>query len=94
LWRTAGLARAGILDDKPHTMLYITGNPLSGYSTPQNQPAVTAGNDYGELNRADRVAYHIFKKLDLMSQFWKPGMTCSRLEMLLLFQAATTHNLA
>jgi len=36
----------------------------------KTNPAV-AGNDYGELNRADEFAHHIFKKLDLMSLPWK-----------------------
>jgi len=66
---TAGLARAGILDDKQHTSNapdYLKAMNYRGEVFYQNQPAVTDGNviTAGATAPID-FAYHIFKKLDL-----------------------------
>jgi len=66
---TAGLARAGILDDKQHTSNgpdYLKAMDYRGEAFYQNQPAVTDGNviTAGATAPID-FAYHIFKKLDL-----------------------------
>jgi putative intracellular protease/amidase len=66
---TAGLARVGILDDKPHTsnaLAYLQATHYRGAALYQNQPAVTAGNVITANSTAPiEFAYHIFKKLDL-----------------------------
>jgi len=66
---TAGLARAGILDDKPHTSNapeYLQATNYQGAALYQNQPAVTAGNVVTASSTAPlEFAYHIFKTLDL-----------------------------
>lgn len=66
---TAGLAHAGILDDKPHTsnaLAYLQATHYRGAALYQNQPAVTAGNVITANSTAPiEFAYHIFKKLDL-----------------------------
>ncbi|PSB49506.1 type 1 glutamine amidotransferase family protein [Chroococcidiopsis sp. CCNUC1] len=66
---TAGLARAGILDDKPHTSNapeYLQATNYRGATLYQNQPAVTAGNVITASSTAPLdFAYHIFKQLDL-----------------------------
>lgn len=66
---TAGLARAGILDDKPHTSNapeYLQATNYRGAALYQNQPTVTAGNVITANSTAPlEFAYHIFKKLDL-----------------------------
>jgi putative intracellular protease/amidase len=66
---TAGLARAGILDDKPHTSNapeYLQATSYRGEALYQNQPAVTDGNVITANSTAPLdFAYHIFKKLDL-----------------------------
>ena len=66
---TAGLARAGILDDKPHTSNapeYLQATNYRGAALYQNQPAVTAGNVIMAHSTAPlEFAYHIFKKLAL-----------------------------
>lgn len=66
---TAGLARAGILDDKPHTsnaLEYLQATNYRGTAFYQNQSAVTADNVITANSTAPiEFAYHIFKKLDL-----------------------------
>lgn len=66
---TAGLARAGILDDRPHTsnaLEYLQATNYQGAALYQNQPAVTAGNLITANSTAPlEFAYHIFKMLDL-----------------------------
>lgn len=68
---TAGLARAGILDDKRHTsnaLEYLQTTDYQGAALYQNEPAVTDGPliTAGATAPLD-FAYHIFKKLDLYS---------------------------
>lgn len=66
---TAGLARAGILDDIPHTSNapeYLQVTNYRGAALYQNQPVVTSGNVITANSTAPlEFAYHIFKKLDL-----------------------------
>lgn len=66
---TAGLARAGILDDKCHTsnaLEYLQATNYLGAALYQNQPAVTDGNLITANSTAPLdFAYHIFKKLEL-----------------------------
>ncbi len=66
---TAGLARAGILDDIPHTSNapeYLQATNYRGAALYQNQPVVTSGNVITANSTAPlEFAYHIFKKLDL-----------------------------
>lgn len=66
---TAGLARAGILDEIPHTsnaLEYLQETNYRGEALYLNQPAVTAGNVITANSTAPlEFAYHIFKKLDL-----------------------------
>jgi putative intracellular protease/amidase len=66
---TAGLARAGILDDKPHTSNapeYLQSTNYQGATFYQNQPAVTDSNVITANSTAPlEFAYHIFKMLDL-----------------------------
>lgn len=66
---TAGLARAGILDDRPHTSNapeYLQATNYRGAALYQNQPAVTAGNVITASSTAPLdFAYHIFKQLAL-----------------------------
>jgi len=66
---TAGLARAGLLDDIPHTSNaaeYLQATNYRGAALYQNQPVVTAGNVITANSTAPlEFAYHIFKKLDL-----------------------------
>jgi putative intracellular protease/amidase len=66
---TAGLARAGILDDIPHTSNapeYLQATNYQGAALYQNQPVVTSGNVITANSTAPlEFAYHIFKKLDL-----------------------------
>lgn len=66
---TAGLARAGILDNKPHTsnaLAYLQATHYRGAALYQNQPAVTAGNVITANSTAPiEFTYHIFKKLDV-----------------------------
>lgn len=69
---TAGLARAGILDDKPHTSNaaeYLQATNYQGAAIYQNQPVVTAGNVITANSTAPlEFAYHIFKKLELYDE--------------------------
>lgn len=69
---TAGLARAGILDDKPHTSNaaeYLQSTNYQGAAFYQNQPVVTAGNVITANSTAPlEFAYHIFKKLELYDE--------------------------
>jgi putative intracellular protease/amidase len=66
---TAGLARAGILDDIPHTSNapeYLQATNYQGAALYQNQPVVTSGNVITANSTAPiEFAYHIFKRLDL-----------------------------
>jgi putative intracellular protease/amidase len=66
---TAGLARAGILDDKRHTsnaLEYLQATYYQGAALYQSQPAVTDGNLITANSTAPiDFAYHIFQKLDL-----------------------------
>ncbi|MGB3514926.1 MAG: type 1 glutamine amidotransferase family protein [Elainellaceae cyanobacterium] len=66
---TAGLARAGLLDDRPHTsnaVEYLQATGYQGAAYYQNQPAVTADNVITANSTAPiEFAYHIFKALDL-----------------------------
>jgi putative intracellular protease/amidase len=66
---TAGLARAGILDDIPHTSNapdYLQATKYRGAALYQHQPVVTYGNVITANSTAPlEFAYHIFKKLDL-----------------------------
>lgn len=66
---TAGLARAGLLDDRPHTsnaLEYLQATNYRGAGFYQNQSVVTAGNVITANSTAPlEFAYHIFKKLDL-----------------------------
>lgn len=64
---TAGLARGGLLDDKPHTSNareYLQTTNYQGEAYYQDQPAVTDGNliTASGISPVD-FAYHIFKKL-------------------------------
>ena len=66
---TAGLARAGILDDRRHTsnaLAYLEITNYQGAALYQDEPAVTDGHliTAGSTAPLD-FAYHIFKKLDL-----------------------------
>jgi putative intracellular protease/amidase len=66
---TAGLAQAGILDDKQHTSNaadYLQATNYQGAAFYQDETAVTDGNliTAGATAAVD-FAYHIFKKLDL-----------------------------
>jgi putative intracellular protease/amidase len=68
---TAGLARAGVLDDKRHTSNsahYLIGRGYRGEALYLDQPAVTDGNlvTAGGTAPLD-FAYHIFKKLGVYS---------------------------
>lgn len=66
---TAGLARAGMLDDIPHTSNapeYLQATNYRGAALYQNQPVVAAGNVITASSTAPlEFAYHIFKQLDL-----------------------------
>ncbi|MEB3357365.1 MAG: type 1 glutamine amidotransferase family protein [Synechococcales bacterium] len=67
---TAGLARAGILDDKPHTsnsLAYLQATAdYKGAAFYQEQPAVMADNVITAHSTAPlEFAYQIFKALDL-----------------------------
>lgn len=66
---TAGLARAGILDDISHTSNapeYLQATNYRGAALYQNQPVVIGGNVITANSTAPlEFAYHIFKKLDL-----------------------------
>lgn len=66
---TAGLARAGILDDIAHTSNapeYLQATNYQGAALYQNQPVVTSGNVITASSTAPlEFACHIFKKLDL-----------------------------
>lgn len=66
---TAGLARAGLLDDISHTSNapeYLQATNYRGAALYQNQPVVTSGNVITAHSTAPlEFAYHIFKKLDL-----------------------------
>jgi len=66
---TAGLARAGLLDDRPHTSNaaeYLQATGYRGAAHYQNQPAVTADNVITANSTAPvEFAYHILKALDL-----------------------------
>lgn len=66
---TAGLARAGLLDNRPHTsnaVEYLQATGYRGAAHYQNQPAVTASNVITANSTAPvEFAYHIFKALDL-----------------------------
>jgi len=64
---TAGLARAGILDDIRHTsnaLVYLQATNYQGATFYQHEPAVTDGNviTAGATSPIE-FAYHIFKKL-------------------------------
>jgi putative intracellular protease/amidase len=65
---TAGLARAGLLDDREHTsnaLDYLIATGYKGAALYQNQPAVTDGNLITANTTAPLdFAYHILKKLD------------------------------
>lgn len=66
---TAGLARAGLLDEKQHTsnaLEYLKATNYQGEAFYQHQPAVTDGNviTAGATAPLD-FAYHIFRKLDV-----------------------------
>ncbi|MBD2166872.1 glutamine amidotransferase [Calothrix membranacea FACHB-236] len=69
---TAGLARAGILDDKLHTSNaaeYLQATNYQGAAFYQNQPVVTDGNVITANSTAPlEFAYHIFKRLDLYDE--------------------------
>ncbi len=66
---TAGLAHAGLLDDRPHTSNaaeYLQATGYRGAAHYQNQPVVTADNVITANSTApSEFAYHIFKALDL-----------------------------
>ena len=66
---TAGLARAGVLDERQHTSNapeYLQALHYGGAALYQNQPAVTDGNLITAGATAPiEFAYHIFKKLDV-----------------------------
>jgi putative intracellular protease/amidase len=68
---TAGLARAGILDQIQHTSNareYIAATGYQGAALYQDQPAVTDGNVITASSTAPiEFAYQIFKKLDVYS---------------------------
>jgi putative intracellular protease/amidase len=68
---TAGLARAGILDQIRHTSNareYIAATGYQGAALYQDQPAVTDGNVITASSTAPiEFAYQIFKKLDVYS---------------------------
>ena len=65
---TAGLARAGLLDDRRHTSNapdYLAATNYKGASLYLNQPAVTDGNLITASSTAPLdFAYHILRKLD------------------------------
>ena len=68
---TAGLALAGLLDDKQHTSnapIYLQATDYAGAAYYQQQPAVTDGNliTAGATAPID-FAYQIFKKLEVYS---------------------------
>ncbi|BAY29500.1 ThiJ/PfpI domain-containing protein [Nostoc carneum NIES-2107] len=69
---TAGLASAGILDDKPHTSNaaeYLQATNYRGAAFYQNQPVVTADNVITANSTAPlEFAYHIFKRLELYDE--------------------------
>lgn len=64
---TAGLARAGLLDDKPHTsnaLFYLQATNYQGTAFYQDQPAVTADNVITASATAPlEFAYEILKRL-------------------------------
>ena len=66
---TAGLARAGVLDERRHTSNapeYLQALHYRGAALYQNQPAVTDGNLITAGATAPiEFAYHIFKKLEV-----------------------------
>jgi putative intracellular protease/amidase len=66
---TAGLARAGLLDDRRHTSNapdYIAATNYQGAALYQNEPAVTDGNLITANSTAPvDFAYHILKRLDI-----------------------------
>jgi putative intracellular protease/amidase len=68
---TAGLARAGILDQVQHTSNareYIAATGYQGAALYQDQPAITDGNVITASSTAPiEFAYQIFKKLDVYS---------------------------
>ncbi len=68
---TAGLARAGILDNVKHTsnaLEYIQTTDYRGAALYQDQPAVTDGDIITANSTAPLdFAYHIFKKLGVFS---------------------------
>ena len=68
---TAGLARAGILDQVQHTSNareYLAATGYQGAALYQDQPAVTDGNVITASSTAPiEFAYQIFKKLDVYS---------------------------
>lgn len=69
---TAGLALAGILDERKHTSNareYLAATSYQGAALYQDQPAVTDGNVItASAMTALDFAYHIFKKLDLYEE--------------------------
>ncbi|WOD39925.1 type 1 glutamine amidotransferase family protein [Nodosilinea sp. E11] len=69
---TAGLARAGLLDDRPHTSNaaeYLQATGYRGAAHYQSQPVVTADNVITANSTAPiEFAYHIFKALDLYDE--------------------------
>ena len=69
---TAGLARAGILDQVQHTSNareYLAATSYQGAALYQDQPAVTDGNVITASSTAPiEFAYQIFKKLDVYSE--------------------------
>ena len=69
---TAGLALAGILDERKHTSNvreYLAATNYQGAALYQDQPAVTDGNVItASAMTALEFAYHIFKKLDLYEE--------------------------
>ncbi|MEN6318913.1 MAG: type 1 glutamine amidotransferase family protein [Syntrophaceae bacterium] len=66
---TAGLARAGILDERRHTsnsLDYVKATGYQGEALYEHQPAVTDGNVITASGTAPlEFAYHIFKKLGI-----------------------------
>jgi putative intracellular protease/amidase len=65
---TAGLARAGLLDDRQHTSNapeYLLATGYKGAALYQNQPAVTDGNLITANSTAPlEFAHHILERLD------------------------------